>query len=121
MMSERKAEKDKVVYALSSPSRCHNCDRRLDIGEIVKLREENDDKEAYCRTCSQLDKLEMLPAGNAVITRLARKYSSVSFAIVKWSEIWKCYERQGTLVEPAAIDKAESESGIKLAKREHCK
>lgn len=118
-MVERDLDKRKdVVYELSRASRCDNCDRRLEPGEIVKLRKLEEEQEAYCRACSNLDCLEIVRPGNAKITRLSMKYSQQKYVIVKWSDAWKCYERQGILVEPAAVDKAEIESGAKLGKRE---
>jgi hypothetical protein len=110
--------KDPIVYALSKPSRCFGCDLRLLENSIVKLQNTDNDREVLCRICAELETLEVLPSGNAAITRLAKKYSKTRFVIVKWSETWKCYERQGLLLEPQAIDRAEQESGQKLAQRQ---
>ena len=41
-----------VVYSLSRASRCSNCDKRLALGEIVKLQKAEEDREALCRSCS---------------------------------------------------------------------
>ncbi|MBS1996538.1 MAG: hypothetical protein JSS86_09520 [Cyanobacteria bacterium SZAS LIN-2] len=107
-----------VVYSLSRKSRCSNCDKRLEPGEIVKLQKAEEDREALCRTCSKLDHFELIGKGNAKITRLAAKYSTTSYVVMKWSEVWKTYERLGILAEPEAVDKAEKEAQIKLANRE---
>ncbi len=107
-----------VVYSLSRASRCHGCDKKIPLGEIVKLQGSEDDREALCRSCSKLDDLELIGKGNAKITRLASKYSTVSYVVMKWSEVWKTYERLGILAEPKAIDKAEEEAQVKLANRE---
>jgi hypothetical protein len=114
---KEKASKE-VVYSLSRASRCHGCDKKLQPGEIVKLQKSEEDREALCRTCSKLDDYELIVKGNAKITRLASKYSKVSFVVMKWSEVWKTYERLGILAEPAAVDQAEEESKEKLANRE---
>ena len=106
-----------LVYALSRPSRCYGCDRRLEVGEIVCLKSSDIDKEVFCRKCAGLDKLELVGKGNQKITRLACKYSQSSFVVMQWSELWKCYERVGILAESAAIDKAEAEAGAKLPAR----
>jgi len=116
-VKKEKAQKE-VVYSLSRASRCHGCDKKLPLGEIVKLQKAEEDREALCRTCSKLDDLELIGKGNAKITRLAAKYSTVSYVVMKWSEVWKTYERLGILAEPKAIDKAEEEAQVKLASRE---
>jgi hypothetical protein len=114
---KEKATKE-VVYSLSRASRCSSCDKKLALGEIVKLQKAEEDREALCRTCSKLDDLELIVKGNAKITRLASKYSTVSYVVMKWSEVWKTYERLGILAEPKAVDKAEEEAQAKLANRE---
>src|SRR5262249_11736034 len=101
------------VFALSRPSRCYGCDSRLEIDDIVTLVEKKDEKEVFCRKCSKLDELEVLKPGNAQVTRLAKKYSKRHFVIVKWSELWKTYERFGLLVEVEALARARSEAGQK--------
>jgi len=113
----RVAKVDPVVYALYRVSRCHGCDRKLEKGEIVKLEQGLEEQRAFCSKCSELDGLEILPSGNAKITRLAKKYSPRVYVVMAWSEVWKAYERQGLFVEPKAIDHAEAESGVKLPKR----
>ena len=50
-----------------------------------------------------------LPAGDAALTRRSRKYSALSAVVLKWSRARKRYERQGLLVEEAALDRAEQE------------
>lgn len=101
--------KDPAVYALSQQSLCSNCDSRLHVGDIVKLNMRGDDKEAYCLKCAGLAEFRVVPKGNAKVTRLAGKYSSVRYVILKWSELWKCYEREGILVESDALARAERE------------
>ena len=123
-VSEKSADSSKgkeksIVYSLSRPSRCHGCDRKLEPGQIVKLENAREDRAALCRQCSSLDTLELIPKGNAAITRLASKYSTQTYVVMKWSEVWKCYERIGVLTESDAVDRAEAESKTKLARREH--
>ena len=101
--------KDRCVFALSRSSRCFACDRKLPVNEIVQLHDKEDDREVFCLHCAKLDHLERLPTGNAKLTRLAKKYSTVTYLIMKWSDTWKCYERQGLLVESAALEKARKE------------
>jgi hypothetical protein len=102
--------KRETVYELSRPSRCHNCDAKLEVGQIVRLQNAEDDREALCRKCAGLDLYEVVPSGNAALTRLATKYSGQdSYTVLKWSELWKCYERKGVMVKPDALAKARSE------------
>ena len=62
-----------------------------------------------CLVCADLDHLVFLPAGNAALTRRARKASALSAVVVRFSRSRGRYERQGLLVEDAALDQAEQE------------
>jgi hypothetical protein len=53
--------------------------------------------------------LDYLPSGDAALTRRSSKYSKLRAVVVRWSRARKRYERQGILVEPEAIEKAEEE------------
>jgi hypothetical protein len=99
-----------MVYALSKPARCYRCDTKLERGEIVKLERNDEDKEVLCRKCAGLEGLEVLPKGDAKLTRLASKYSTTQFVIMQWSQLWKSYERVGMLVEAQALAKAKAEA-----------
>ena len=59
--------------------------------------------------CGRLDDLELLPSGDTALTRRATKYSGRVAVVVRFSRSRKRYERQGILVEAAALDKAEQE------------
>ncbi len=107
-----------IVFALSRASRCHACDRKLSPGEIVKLENAKDDREALCRNCAQLTALELVLKGNAKISRLASKYSETSYIVMKWDDTWKCYQRIGILASRESVDRAEKEAGVKLSNRE---
>jgi len=100
---------EQLVYALYRVSRCHGCDRKLEKGEIVKLEQGLEEQRAFCSKCAGLEGLEILPSGNAKITRLVKKYSQKCFIVMRWSEVWKTYERQGLYVEPQAIAQARNE------------
>jgi hypothetical protein len=116
--SEKPGDDMPAVFALSRPSRCHGCDCKLAAEAIVQLNDKRDEREVFCLSCAKLGHLEFLRPGNAKITRLAKKYSSATFAVLKWSDMWKCYERHGLLVEPQAIDRAEEESGDRVKGRQ---
>jgi hypothetical protein len=61
-----------------------------------------------CLTCAEMDHLVFLPSGNATLSRRARKSSRLSAVVVRWSRSRGRYERQGLLVEPAALEQAEA-------------
>jgi hypothetical protein len=105
------------VFSLARASRCYNCDGKLAPGTIVKLDNAYQDareREVLCQSCAGLATFSQLPAGNAQATRLAKKYSPQRYLVMRWSELWKCYERQGLLVETQAIKRIETELGIKI-------
>ncbi len=66
-----------------------------------------EDAGPLCLTCADLDHLVFLPAGDAALTRRARKASGLSAVVVRFSRARKRYERQGVLVEEAALEEAE--------------
>jgi hypothetical protein len=113
-MAESKKPSDPAVYCLSKPSRCYSCDARQEAGEIVKLIDGQDEREVQCKKCAGLSEFKMVRAGDAKITRMAKKHSPQRFVVLKWSELWKTYERQGLLVQPEAVELIEKELGVKL-------
>ncbi|WP_067477478.1 DUF2293 domain-containing protein [Nocardia amamiensis] len=62
-----------------------------------------------CLTCSDLDHLEFLPAGNAALSRRAKKESTLAAVVVAFNRRRKRYERLGILVEEAALTRAEQQ------------
>ena len=69
-----------------------------------------------------MDHLVFLPAGDAALTRRAKKASSLSAVVVRWSRSRKRYERQGILVTEPALEEAErqclADSDARLRRRE---
>jgi hypothetical protein len=57
-----------------------------------------------CLRCAKLDHLVFLPRGDAGLTRRAHRASSLSAVVVRFSRARRRYERQGLLVEAAALD-----------------
>jgi hypothetical protein len=72
-------------------------------GELLVM----DDAGPLCLTCVDLDHLVFLPAGDAALTRRAKQASGLSAVVVRFSRTRKRYERQGILVEEAALEQAE--------------
>jgi hypothetical protein len=56
-----------------------------------------EDAGPLCMGCADLDHLVFLPAGNAALSRRARKASGLSAVVVRFSRSRKRYERQGIL------------------------
>jgi hypothetical protein len=68
-----------------------------------------DDVGPLCLTCADLDHLVFVPAGDAALSRRARKASSLSAVVVRWSRNRRRYERQGILAEEPALRQAEEQ------------
>jgi hypothetical protein len=62
-----------------------------------------------CLTCAEMDHLVFLPAGDGTLSRRAKKASKLSAVVLRFSRARKRYERQGILVEEAALERAEAE------------
>jgi hypothetical protein len=95
----------KVFISHSAPV-CGDCGHALAHGAWITLVGE---RGALCLSCADLDHLEFLPPGDAALTRRARKHSALCAVVLKWSRARKRYERQGLLVEDAALARAEAE------------
>jgi hypothetical protein len=94
-----------VVFEIISDSECTECGAELPKGSMLFLEAQ----QALCLACAGMGDLEFLPAGDTALTRRATKYSAKTATVVRFSRSRGRYERQGILVEPAAIEKAESE------------
>jgi hypothetical protein len=68
-----------------------------------------DDAGPLCLGCADLDHLVYLPAGDAALTRRAKKAGGLSAVVVRFSRARRRYERQGILIEEEALDRAERE------------
>ncbi|HSE20550.1 MAG TPA: DUF2293 domain-containing protein [Pyrinomonadaceae bacterium] len=94
------------VFISNRNSRCGECDQDLGTKAWITLERE---KGALCLACADLDELVFLPSGDAALTRRAKKYSTLSAVVLKFSRSRGRYERQGLLVEESALQQAESE------------
>jgi hypothetical protein len=94
------------VFISSRDSICDECREDLGSKAWIMLAGE---RGALCLSCSDLDHLVFLSAGDAALTRRARKHSKLSAVVLKWSRARKRYERQGILVEDEALARAEAE------------
>jgi hypothetical protein len=94
------------VFISTRESTCGECGENLGSKAWITLVGE---KGALCLACADLDHLVFLPSGDAALTRRAKKHSTLSAVVLKWSRARKRCERQGLLVEEQALEKAEEE------------
>lgn len=94
-----------VFQVTGDDSKCDECGEELFRGRMLRREGEK----GLCLDCADLDHLAFLGAGNACVTRRARKYSPMAVVVLRWSRSRRRYERQGLLVAPEAIDRAEQE------------
>jgi hypothetical protein len=97
-----KKSSDLVVVMPVKDWTCAECG---DTGDLLIM----DDAGPLCMTCADLDHLVFLPAGDAALTRRAKKASQLSAVVVRWSRTRKRYERQGLLVEEPGLELAEQQ------------
>ena len=96
---------DIVVFSILKPSACAECGEELWKGSFLRMEK----GKPLCLECADLDHLVYLPRGDVALTRRSRKYSNLSAVVVRFSRSRKRYERQGLLVEPGALERAEEE------------
>jgi len=113
-LSERKREQlqerlekapQPVVFEILRDSACSECGAELPEGSFLTMEAEK----PLCLACAGMDDLEYLGAGDAALTRRSAKYSERSAVVVRFSRSRGRYERQGILVEKAALERAERE------------
>ncbi|HWO67583.1 MAG TPA: DUF2293 domain-containing protein [Umezawaea sp.] len=77
---------------------------------------------ALCLTCADLDHLVFLGAGDATLTRRAKKASGLSAVVQRYDRSRKRFQRKGILVEEAALEAAEdsclADEDVRLRRRE---
>ncbi|HSR12496.1 MAG TPA: DUF2293 domain-containing protein [Thermodesulfobacteriota bacterium] len=104
-VAEEKDAELKVFITSKDDSVCDECKEELGPHAWITLGKRG----ALCLACSDLDHLLFLRSGDAALTRRARKHSTLSAVVLKWSRARKRYERQGLLVEKEGLQKAEEE------------
>lgn len=87
-------------------SKCDECGEDLGRQAWITLEE---NKGAVCLSCADLDELVFLSTGDAALTRRAKKHSTLSAVVLKFSKARGRYERQGLLVQEDALAQAEAE------------
>src|SRR5882724_2850105 len=94
-----------VFEKVSEDGNCSECGVELCKGNLLLMEK----GQPLCLTCADLDRLVFLSAGNAALSRRARRSSPLSAVVVRFSRARKRYERQGLLVTEEALAKAEQE------------
>lgn len=94
-----------VVFQILRDAECSECGVEMEQGSFLLMEAE----QPLCLPCAGLDDLEFLAAGDMALTRRATKHSKRAAVVVRFSRSRKRYERQGILVESAALDRAERE------------
>jgi len=93
---------DLVVVSPLGDWACADCEGT---GDLLVM----EDDRPLCLPCADLDHLVFLASGDAALTRRAKKASTLSAVVVRFSRARKRYERQGVLVEQAALEAAEQQ------------
>ncbi|RJO74790.1 DUF2293 domain-containing protein [Nocardia panacis] len=77
---------------------------------------------SLCLECADLDHLEFLPAGDATLSRRAKKESTLAAIVVRFDHRRRRHLRLGILVEAAALARAEeqclADDEVRLRRRE---
>jgi hypothetical protein len=94
------------VFIATGESTCDECGQKLDRHAWITLAGE---RGALCLACADLDHLVFLAPGDAALTRRARKHSTLSAVVLKWSRTRHRYERHGILAEEPGLAQAEAE------------
>ncbi len=100
------ASTELTVFIARRDAVCGECGEALARPAWITLDRE---RGAICLACADLDHLVFLPTGDAALTRRAKKHSTLWAVVLEWSRTRKRYERQGLLVEEAALARAEEE------------
>ena len=93
------------MFSTLRDSQCSQCYAELPHGSVLLV----ENSEPLCLTCADLDHLVYVPRGDPARSRRARKHSILFAMVVEFSRTRKRYERQGILVEEAALKKAQEE------------
>ncbi|MGH3921792.1 MAG: hypothetical protein ACRDTT_02765 [Pseudonocardiaceae bacterium] len=99
-LAERQSRPPDLVVI--SPLKDWTCTTCSGTGDLLIMQ----DAGPVCLRCAGLDHLVFLPSGDAGFTRRAHRASELSAVVVRFSRSRKRYERQGLLVEDAALTQA---------------
>lgn len=90
-----------AIVPLNSEWKCHRCGGG---GDLLIMEPPG----PCCLPCAGFADLDFLASGDAKLTRRVTQLSDRKLVVVRFSSARKRYERQGILVEPAALREARS-------------
>lgn len=102
-----------VFEKVGEEGNCTECGVELPRGEFLLMEKGH----PLCLACADLDELVFLPAGDAALSRRARKHGSLAAVVVRYSRSRGRYERQGLLVTEEGLTKAEEECAADAPER----
>jgi len=115
-LTERQSKAPDLVVVI--PADTWTCATCRDTGPYLIM----EGTEPHCLTCTDLDHLVLLPAGNAALSRRAKQESGLSAVVVRFNRRRKVYQRSGLLIEEAALARAEdrclADEEVRLRRRE---
>ncbi|WP_035855176.1 DUF2293 domain-containing protein [Cryptosporangium arvum] len=103
LAERQQAAPDLLAHAVDEPWACASC------GETTAGFQVLEDDDRLCLDCADLGHLVFLPAGDAALSRRAKKESGLSAVVVRLNRRRKRFERRGILVEEAALARAEEQ------------
>ncbi|RYG42137.1 DUF2293 domain-containing protein [bacterium] len=92
-----------LVVSVLNSTKCAECGAEMETGDFLRMQ----DAGTICLECADLDHLTFLPSGNVALTRRSKKLSGLWAVVVRFNKRRNRYERQGMLVEEAALVAAE--------------
>ena len=116
-MSQIKQDIELKVFITTGDSSCGECGEQLGRRAWITLVE---GKGALCLACADLDHLAFLPSGDAALTRRARKHSTLSAVVLKWSRARKVLGLFGRYCDEASL-KAEKAACLSLRRVQRSK
>ncbi|MFI7042955.1 DUF2293 domain-containing protein [Streptosporangium sandarakinum] len=115
-LAERQSKVPDLVVV--EPEKAWTCTGCGDTGPYLIM----EDAGPHCLTCADMDHLVFLPAGDAALSRRAKKESGLAAVVVRYNARRRRYERRGILVEEAALRLAEelclADEEVRLRRRE---
>ena len=109
--------RDIAVFWIVRDSACAECGGELRKGSFLRMERDR----PLCLACADLDHLVFLARGDTALTRRATRHSTLRAVVVRFSRSRKRYERQGVLVEEAALEQAERECLADATARERAR
>ena len=111
--AQPEASKELIVFSILRESKCTECGVEIWRGDLLSM----ESGKPLCMKCADLDHLVVLPRGDTALTRRAKNHSGLWAVILRFSRSRKRYERQGLLVEEAALRQAEEECAADAPQR----